>query len=74
MSWKLVFTKQAQKDGEKIKQSGLESKVKDLLEMLKSDPFKSPPRYEKLKDLPKFENEDEEREFWSKHESTDYVD
>jgi len=27
-----------------------------------------------LKDLPKFENEDEEREFWSQHDSTDYLD
>jgi predicted DNA binding CopG/RHH family protein len=28
----------------------------------------------KLKQLPKFANEDEEREFWSTHDSTDYVD
>src|ERR1041384_5877383 len=28
----------------------------------------------KLKPIPKFKNEDEEREFWSKHDSTDYVD
>lgn len=27
-----------------------------------------------LKDLPKFENEDKEREFWSQHDSTDYLD
>jgi predicted DNA binding CopG/RHH family protein len=26
------------------------------------------------KELPKFENEDEEREFWSQHDSVDYVD
>jgi predicted DNA binding CopG/RHH family protein len=28
----------------------------------------------KLKRIPKFKNEDEEREFWSKHDSTDYLD
>lgn len=28
----------------------------------------------KLKQLPKFASEDEEREFWSAHDSTDYVD
>lgn len=28
----------------------------------------------KLKDIPKFKNEDEEREFWATHDSTEYVD
>ena len=28
----------------------------------------------KLKRIPKFKNEDEEREFWSKHDSTGYLD
>jgi len=28
----------------------------------------------KLRRIPKFRNEDEEREFWSKHDSTDYLD
>ncbi len=28
----------------------------------------------KLKTIPRFETEDEEREFWSTHDSTDYVD
>jgi len=28
----------------------------------------------KLKSIPKFKNEDEEREFWSKNDSTDYVE
>lgn len=26
------------------------------------------------KPIPKFENEDEEREFWAKHDSTEYLD
>ncbi len=28
----------------------------------------------KLKEIPRFDSEDEEREFWSTHDSTDYVD
>ncbi len=28
----------------------------------------------KLKELPVFKSEDEEREFWGKHDSSDYVD
>src|SRR3990172_2648900 len=28
----------------------------------------------KLRKLPKFKSEQEEREFWAKHDSTDYVD
>jgi len=27
-----------------------------------------------LKPIPKFESEDEEREFWAAHDSTDYID
>ncbi len=28
----------------------------------------------KFKSIPQFKNEDEEREFWATHDSTDYVD
>ncbi len=28
----------------------------------------------KKKKIPKFRNEDEEREFWASHDSTDYID
>ena len=28
----------------------------------------------KYKPLPRFKNEDEEREFWATHDSTDYID
>ena len=48
MSWKLVFTKQAQKDAKKIAQSGLKPQVSRLLDLLKADPFQNPPPYEKL--------------------------
>jgi toxin YoeB len=46
--WRIVFTKQAQKDAKKIATSGLRSKVEQLLGLLKEDPFQSPPRFEKL--------------------------
>ena len=28
----------------------------------------------KFKKIPEFKNEDQEREFWAKHDSTDYID
>ncbi|RKY80367.1 Txe/YoeB family addiction module toxin [candidate division KSB1 bacterium] len=48
MKWKIVYTKQAQKDAKKISNSGLKNKVIDLLELLKDNPFQTPPSYEKL--------------------------
>ena len=48
MSWKLVFTKQAQKDAKKIAQSGLKPQTSRLLDILREDPFQNPPPYEKL--------------------------
>ena len=32
------------------------------------------PNLKKMKTIPKFETEDEEREFWAAHDSTDHVD
>ncbi|MFH1021711.1 MAG: Txe/YoeB family addiction module toxin [Pseudomonadota bacterium] len=48
VSWRLVFTKQAQKDAKKIAQSGLKPQAERLLELLKENPYKNPPPYEKL--------------------------
>ena len=48
MSYKLVYTKQAQKDAKKIKNSGLKAKVEELLEIIRKNPYKIPPPYEKL--------------------------
>lgn len=48
VSWKLVFTKQAQKDAKKIVHSGLKPQAEKLLEIIKENPFKNPPPYEKL--------------------------
>ena len=48
MNWKIVFTKQAQKDARKLSAAGLKSKVEQLLEVLQADPFQGPPPFEKL--------------------------
>ena len=47
-SWKLLFTQHAQKDAKKISAAKLKGKVIKLLDILKEDPFKIPPSYEKL--------------------------
>jgi len=46
--WQLKFTKQAQKDAQKIAASGLKFKTQRLLSILKQNPFMNPPSYEKL--------------------------
>lgn len=48
MNWEILFTKQAQKDANKISQAGLKPKVIELLQLLKENPFQNPPPYEKL--------------------------
>ena len=48
MSWKLVFTKQAQKDAQKLKNVGLKDRGQKLLDVLRKNPFENPPPYEKL--------------------------
>ena len=45
MTWRVVFTKQAQKDAQKLASSGLKPKA---LELLDKDPFQNPPPFEKL--------------------------
>lgn len=48
MSWRLVFTRQAQKDAKKLSASGLKRKAEALLTIIATDPFQSPPSFEKL--------------------------
>ena len=48
MSWKLVYTKQAQKDAQKLAAAGLKPKARLLLDVLAENPFQNPPPYEKL--------------------------
>ena len=48
MTWRLHYTKQAQKDAEKLASSGLKSKAQALLAILENDPWQNPPPFEKL--------------------------
>jgi toxin YoeB len=48
VEWKIVYTRQAQKDARKIAAAGLRSKVEKLLEILSQDPYQTPPPFEKL--------------------------
>ena len=45
--WRVVFTKQAQKDASKIAQSNLRPKAEELIARLREEPFSTPPPYEK---------------------------
>jgi toxin YoeB len=48
VSWHLVYTKQAKKDAKKLSRSGLKPKAERLLDILREDPYRSPPPYERL--------------------------
>jgi len=48
VTWKIVYTRQAQKDAKKLAGAGLKSKAKALLALLSEDPFQHPPAFEKL--------------------------
>lgn len=48
VTWRLVFTQHARKDAKRIVRAGLKPQVEHLLEILKKNPYQSPPPYEKL--------------------------
>jgi Txe/YoeB family toxin of toxin-antitoxin system len=48
VTWRVVFSRHAKKDAVKLSQSGLKPKAEALLAILRDDPFRTPPRYEKL--------------------------
>jgi toxin YoeB len=48
VSWRLLYTKVAQKDAKKLASAGLKPKAHALLEILKQDPYQTPPPFEKL--------------------------
>ncbi len=47
--YKIVYTKKAVKDIEKIKKENLSKKAKLLIDLLRETPYENPPSYEKLK-------------------------
>jgi Txe/YoeB family toxin of toxin-antitoxin system len=48
VKWRIVYTRQAQKDAKKIAAAGLKSKAEKLIEILSKNPFQTPLPYEKL--------------------------
>lgn len=48
MSWRLVYTKSAQKDAALLAAAGLKSKAQGLLDVLAESPYQTPPPFEKL--------------------------
>lgn len=48
VNWKLVYTKEAQRDAKKLARSGLKPRAERLLNILRSNPYQTPPPYEKL--------------------------
>lgn len=46
--YNIEYHKKALKDIEKIKQNKLEKKVRELIEVLRNNPYQTPPAYEKL--------------------------
>lgn len=46
--YKILYTKRAVKDVPKLKSSGLNTKAKKLIDIIRINPFQNPPPYEKL--------------------------
>ena len=46
--YKIVYTKKAVKDIAKLKSAKLDEKARSLIELIRKDPFQTPPPYEKL--------------------------
>lgn len=47
-NYEIKFTRDALKDIKKLKATGLDKVAKDLIEVLRINPFQNPPSYEKL--------------------------
>ena len=48
MNWRLVYTRQAQKDAKKLAASGLKEKAEAIIQILSKNPYQTPPSFEKL--------------------------
>ena len=48
VKWRIVYTRQAQKDAKRIAAAGLRPKAEKLLDILSENPFQTPPPFEKL--------------------------
>ena len=48
VGYKVTYSKQALKDAKKLSAASLDKKAKELIELIKNNPFQKPPPYEKL--------------------------
>lgn len=48
VTWRLVYTRHAQKDARKLAKGNLKDKAVALLKLLEEDSFQTPPPFEKL--------------------------
>ena len=48
VEYKILYSKLALKDAKKLTSANLDQKAKELIEIIKKDPFQNPPPYEKL--------------------------
>ncbi len=48
VNYKIVFSKSAQKNIPRLKAANLAEKAKKLIDVIREDPFRNPPPYEKL--------------------------
>jgi len=48
VNWRVVYTKQAQKDAKRLATAGLKPRAQKLLDLISRDPFRNPPPFEKL--------------------------
>ena len=49
MSYKIVYTKKSLKDIPKLKASKLDQKARNLIALIRENPWQTPPPYEKLR-------------------------
>lgn len=48
VEYKILYSKEAQKDAKNLSAAGLADKVKELISIIAKNPFQTPPSYEKL--------------------------
>jgi len=49
VTWTLVYTTQARRDAKKLARLGLRERAEELLDILRADPYRAPPPFEKLR-------------------------
>jgi len=48
VNWSIVYTAQAKRDAKKLSRSGLKPQAEKLLDILRKDPYRNPPPFERL--------------------------